>query len=181
MKKSLITLALGLVAAFAVSAQEETAPTNVWRVNFLNPGVEYEMPVRNKSTISANVGIGYGASHPNLTPYASGWLYMIAPYIDLQYKYLYNLQRRAQKGKNTEYNSSNYIGLRMLSRGKALKSNFTRTRDFDVALGPVWGLQRAYGKFHLLFSAGPIYYADMAGKSGFFPVMLELNLGFNLN
>lgn len=181
MKKTLVALALVLFTVASVSAQEETAPTNVWRVNFLNPGVEYELPVMKNSTISANVGVGYGASHPNLTPYASGWLYMLAPYVDLQCKYLYNIQRRAQNGKNTEYNSANYIGLRMLSRGKALKSNFTRTRDFDVALGPVWGLQRAYGKFHLLFSAGPIYYADMAGNSGFFPVMLELNLGFNLN
>lgn len=180
MKKNLFVFAVAVLCALTAVGQDDTKVTDVWRVNFLNPGVEYEMALTHKTTFSANVGVGYGASHPNLTPYASGWLYMIAPYVDVQYKYLYNRKRRNDREKNIAFNSGNYLGARMLSRGKAFKSNFTRTRDFDLAMGPIWGLQRAYGKFHLLFSVGPVYYTDLDGNSGIFPVMLELNLGFNV-
>ncbi|MGO2357605.1 MAG: hypothetical protein ACTH6G_04770 [Mesonia sp.] len=47
-------------------------------------------------------------------------------------------------------------------------------------MGPTWGIQRSYGKFHLLFDVGTIYYFDTKGNGNWFPIMIQLNLGFNL-
>ena len=148
------------------------------RINAINPGIEYETPFFNQSTFSINSGIGYGGSHPNLTTYASGWLYLIAPFADIHYRNYYNLEKRLNKGKSIHYNAGNFWGLRMLTRGKALSSNFTRTSNYDFAVGPTCGLQRSFGKMNLLFDVGFVYYFDTKGNNGFVPT-LELNVGYN--
>ncbi len=58
--------------------------------------------------------------------------------------------------------------------------NIIRKDDIDFAFGPTWGIQRAYGNLHLLFDVGPVYYFDTKGNSGFFPIALQLNIGFDL-
>lgn len=169
-----------LFSLHVFSQQIEKNTNKVLRVNFLNPGLEYEIPVLKKSTIAFNLGVGYGASYPELTIYASGWLYMLSPFLDLHYKCYYNLDKRASKGKNICCNSGNFWGLRVLARGEAIKSNFIRTSDYDFSIEPTWGLQRSFGKMNLLFDLGVNYYFDAKGNSGFSP-MLELNIGYNID
>lgn len=181
MKKLFITL-LGILFFMTCYSQEKEKTTEkILRLNFINPGIEIEWPVFNKSTIATNLGIGYGGSFPNLTyTSGSGWLYMIAPFIDIEYRKIYNQEKRFEKGKNIEYNSGNFWGLRFLTRGKEIKSNVNRTDDIDFSVGPIWGIQRNYGKINLLFDFGPVYYFDTKGNSGIFPIVAQLNIGFNL-
>ncbi len=94
---------------------------------------------------------------------------------------MYSRNYMASKGKSLLYNSGNYWGMRLLTNFKEIESqNIIRKDDIDFAFGPTWGLQRAYNNFHFLFDLGPVYYFDTKGNSGFFPVMLQLNLGYNL-
>lgn len=154
---------------------------NVWRINFLNPGVEYELATGDNSTLSTGVGIGYGGSYPHTSSGGSGFLYSINPFVDIQHKWFYNFEARKSKNLNIDNNSGNFVSARLLTRGHTISSNFSRTSDFDFAIGPTWGIQRSYGKgFHLLFDVGPIYYFDTKGNGHFFPIMLQLNLGFDL-
>lgn len=61
-----------------------------------------------------------------------------------------------------------------------MAENITRTSDFDFAIGPTWGIQRRYSKkFHLLFDIGPQYYFDTEGNGNFWPIMIQLDLGFD--
>ena len=93
----------------------------------------------------------------------------------------YNFEKRKAKNRSTENNSGNFVSFRFLTRGNTIESNFIRSSNFDFAFGPTWGIQRKYGKnFHLLFDIGPHYYFDTNGNGGFFPIMFQLNLGFNL-
>lgn len=179
MRKKTFLLISALVIICNHSFSQESVKTNkVLRINAINPGIEYEAPLFNQSTFVVNIGVGYGDSNPNLTTYASGWLYMIAPFSDIHYRNYYNLEKRLNKGKSIHYNAGNFWGLRMLTRGKALSSNFTRTSDYDFAAGPTWGLQRSFGKINLLFDVGFVYYFDTKGNDGFAPT-LELNIGYN--
>jgi hypothetical protein len=179
MKKKIVLLLTALFVFFNYSFSQDTIITNkVLRVNVINPGAEYEAPFFNQSTLSINLGIGYGGSHPNLTTYASGWLYLIAPFADIHYRNYYNLEERFNRGKSIQYNAGNFWGLRMLTRGKTLSSNFSRTSNYDFAVGPTWGLQRSFGKFNLLFDVGFVYYFDTKGNDGVVPT-LELNIGYN--
>ena len=179
-----IVFILGLVACMNVFGQEtENNLQKTFRINMINPGVEYELPISKKSTIAVNPGIGIHGSYLNLDydNINSGITYYISPFMDLSYKYIYNQEKRASKGKNINYNSGNYWGLRLLTNFKEFESkNILRKDDISFEFGPTWGIQRAYGKMHLLFDVGSVYYFDTKGNNGFFPIMLQLNLGFNV-
>lgn len=163
-------------------AQEKTdvSTEKVWRINFLNPAIELELPTGDYSTFSSALGIGYGGGYPDLTSADNGFIYIIAPFADLQQKWFYNLNKRSRKNRNTENNSGNFVSLRFITRGNSIADNVTRTSNFDFAIGPTWGIQRKYGKnFHLLFDVGPQYYFDTNGNGNIWPIMLQLNLGFD--
>lgn len=183
MKKCILIFLSGLFTILTYAQENtEVGTGKVWRINFLNPGVELEIPTGQYSTFSTGLGIGYGGGYPDLTyTVGSGYIYIISPFLDVQEKWFYNLNKRASKNRTTENNSGNFISLRLITRGNSIAENVHRTSDFDFAIGPTWGIQRKYGKnFHLLFDFGPQYYFDTIGNGNIWPLMLQLNLGFDL-
>jgi len=179
--KKILLLICSLFVVSVFSQEQQTH--RVWRVNFLSPGVEYEMPTGNNSTLSIGAGIGYSGSYPHssASDVDTGLVYAINPFLDVQHKWFYNFDKRKTKGLNITNNSANFVSARILTRGKTLFGDDVVTDNLDFAVGPTWGIQRKYGKnFHLLFDMGPIYYFDVNGGHGFFPLMLQLNLGFDL-
>ncbi|MCG8581407.1 MAG: hypothetical protein MI866_15900 [Bacteroidales bacterium] len=180
MKKALLLFSIFI--CLSVTGQENNQKlTNTLRVNILNPGIELEMPMSTKSTLSINPGIGIHGSNKNLNNTSSGVTYFISPFIDLAYKKIYNRSKRESKGKTVNYNSGNYWGIRLLTSFKEIESkNIYRKDDISFEFGPNWGIQRSYNRMHLLFDVGPAYYFDTKGNSGFFPLMVQLNIGFNV-
>ena len=155
---------------------------NIWRVNFLNPSLEHELALGEKMVVSAGLGVGYGGSYRELEiGSANGFVYIISPFLDLQFKRFYNRAKRLSEDRDIGHNSGNYVSMRGIVRGGSLAENVKRKDNIDVAIGPTWGLQRAYGKFHFLFDIGPQYYFDTRGNGGFFPLMVQINLGLNLS
>lgn len=148
---------LFVLVSFNVFGQE--APQDlqtILRANILSPGVECELPVSDRTTLTANTGVGVSGSYLNLSYTNSGITYFVAPFLDLSYKLFYNRDSRLTKGKNVAFNSGNYWSLRLLTNFKEIAShNIIRKDNIDFAFGPTWGLQRSYGKFHLLFDVGP--------------------------
>ncbi len=182
MRKSLLPLVFGLISSLNYAQETNEVETEkIWRINFLNPAVELEIPTGQYSTFSSGLGIGYGGGYPDLTSSGTGFIYIISPFVDLQQKWFYNLSKRNRKNRNTEHNSGNFVSFRLISRGFPIAQNVGRTSDFDFAFGPTWGIQRKYGSsFHLLFDVGPQYYMDAVGNGNLWPIMLQLNLGFDL-
>lgn len=181
MRKVVILFFISL--SLSITAQNsDIGLETVLRLNIISPGVEFEMPLSKKSTISLNGGIGLNSTYLHLEDVVvkPGPEYFIAPFIDIAYKKIYNREKRVSKGKNTEYNSGNFWGIRLLSNLKGLYAyNIGGYDNIDFEVGPVWGIQRAYGKFHLLFSTGMVYYFDTRGNGGFFPITVQLNIGYN--
>jgi len=182
MKKKLFTLTFVLITVLNYAQDNaEIRTEKVWRVNFLNPAIELEVPTRKYSTFSSSLGIGYGGGYPDLTNTKNGFIYIISSFADFQQKWFYNLNKRNEKNKSVVNNTGNFISLRFIARGNSIAENINRTSDFDFAFGPTWGIQRKYGKnFHLLFDLGPQYYFDTNGNGNIWPIMLQLNLGFDL-
>ncbi|OBQ54601.1 hypothetical protein JJL45_14360 [Tamlana sp. s12] len=182
MKKGLFVLVFGLLTTLNYAQEKNNIGTEkIWRVNFLNPAIELEIPTGQFSTFSSALGIGYGGGYPDLTYGGSGWIYIISPFADFQHKWFYNRNKRNLKNRTTENNSGNFVSLRFITRGNSIVENVNRTSNFDFAFGPTWGIQRKYGKnFHLLFDVGPQYYFDTNGNGNIFPIMFQLNLGFDL-
>jgi len=182
MKKLFIFGVFSLFTMTIIAQNDKSYITEkVWRINILNPAVELELPTGNNSTFSSALGIGYGGGYPDLTSGGNGFIYIISPFLDLQQKWFYNFDKRNNKGKTVDNNSGNFISIRFITKGNSIADNVTRTSDIDFAFGPTWGIQRKYGKnFHLLFDVGPQYYFDTNGNGNIWPIMFQLNLGFDL-
>lgn len=169
------------IHAFSQTSDETPKTSNQLRINFINPAVEIEQTIGNKSTVSAGIGVGYGGGYPDLTIGGSGFINIVTPFLDVQYKRFTNLKKRNARGKATANNSGNFLSIRLLTRGASISENVERTSDYDFAIGPTWGLQRTLGeKIHLLFDLGPVYYFDTNGTGNVFPLILQLNIGYNL-
>ena len=171
-----------LIIGLNCYGQNETSELQtIFRVNALSPGIELELPLNQVSSLSINSGIGISGSYKNLSYTNSGITYFISPFMDLSYKKFYNIDKRLGKNKNILGNSGNYWGIRLLSNFKEFKSeNIIRKDNIDFAFGPTWGIQRAFSNFHFLFDVGSVYYFDTKGNSGFFPIMIQLNIGYDL-
>jgi len=183
MKKSIFLIYF--LFSFTVFAQEkftDVRTEKVFRINFINPGAELELPTGARTTFSAGIGAGYNGSYPDLSiKKESGFLYIIAPFLDLQQKWYYNFDKRINKGKSIVNNSGNFLSLRFLTRGPSIEENVVRSTEYDFAISPTWGIQRSINeKIHLLFDVGPMYYFDGEGRGNFFPIMLQLNIGLDL-
>jgi len=93
-----LILLTGIIVFYFSSYSQEVksiTTTNVCRINLINPGIDYEVKVLQKSTLSINLGVGYGVSYKELTTSASGWLYMYSPFFRFAVETL--LQFRKQK------------------------------------------------------------------------------------
>lgn len=148
------------------------------RLNVLNPGIAWESPLGQNTTLELNAGIGYNYSYPELnTMYGeSGFQGIIAPFVDVQGRSYYNLGKR----EGNDHKGGNFLALRYLYYGPRIAGNVRPNENYTMAVGPTWGLKREYGRWTLLSSVGPIYYFDLTGSGGFWPINLELNFGYRL-
>ena len=74
--------------------QVPSVTTNLWKVNLILPGVEYERALGNFSTININpyVDLGYSSN------FVLGDAWLVQPSLDVQLRRYYNLLRRSAKG-----------------------------------------------------------------------------------
>lgn len=180
MRKAFLIL-LGLIITNQSFGQEsEYKKQNILRINFINPGIEYEHSISEKSKLSANAGFGVSMSYPDLTTVQPSHAFFMSTFFDLHYKNIYNFNKRKSNNKNVEFNVGDFIGLKLNGRGKNVNSKISRTGNVDFSLGPTWGIQRNFERVNLLFNLGPLYYFDMKGNGGFYPIMFEINIGYNI-
>lgn len=103
--------------------------------------------------------------------------FFIDPAVTLQYRYYYNLGKRSNDGKNTLFNSANYLApLYSLSYSKmpmpgiyssapGLLPNRYSFRDMEITanrrplhfLGALWGITRTFDRFYIDANIGPVY------------------------
>ncbi|MFW6327278.1 MAG: hypothetical protein ACOC2F_03115, partial [Bacteroidota bacterium] len=70
-------------------------------------------------------------------------------------------------------------GLRLLTRGNTFADyNMYRPGNYDVAIAPVWGLQRLGDFIHSLFDVG-IGYSFDSDRSGMV-MLVQMSVGINL-
>ncbi|MCF6296820.1 MAG: hypothetical protein L3J08_02370 [Flavobacteriaceae bacterium] len=184
MKYFIITLTIYFFSynCYAQTENSIEETKNNFVINILNPSLDYEWAIGKKSILSTGIGIGLSGAYRGLTlSNKNEFTYIITPFIDIQYKYIYNRNKRVDKGKSISFNSGNFLSFRAISRGNSISGSIERTDSIDFAIGPTWGIQRSYGKFRLLFDIGPQYYFDTLGNAGFFPFMIQVNLGFNIS
>lgn len=123
------------------SFSQDLSTNNQFSLNILAPSAEYELAVSPGSTIDMNLGVGF-AYHRSTY---SGEAYGFYPGFEAQYRYYYNFEKRADKGKKTSENSANYIaGVGSITGGDPIIGDLEYSSSYGGFIGPAWGLQRVY-------------------------------------
>ena len=178
--KTIIILFFYTLSSFS-QENKDISLQNLFKLNFINPGVGYDLAISNSTLFSTDVGISYSGAFDKITLIENnGFQYVIAPVVNMQYKYFYNRYKRKQKDKAIDFNSGNYFSLRIQGRGTSIAENLTRTDDIDFLIGPTWGFQRSFSKFYYLIDFGPTYYFDTIGNGGVFPINVQIKFGLNI-
>ncbi len=186
-KSLLVLIIFGFsVEVFAQKTATETPSLlekKIFRLNVLSPGVGLELRTGKFSSLSFSTGVTYNGSVNGMNVRRksgpTGWNYSFEPFLNIEQKFFYNLQKRSNQGKNTSFNSGNFIALRSLTLGKPIEGNLIRQSDIDFMFLASWGFQRSYNRIHFLFDTGPLFVFDAKGNSGFFPIFFRINLGYN--
>lgn len=142
----LLTFLLGFTYfSFGQSTATETKLLSLTKVDlgFQGIGFTYEQRLSNKVTVDLSAGAGGG--YDIAEGYLNYKLELRKPafYFSVTPKYFYNRNSRSLQGKNTLFNSGNYIGLR-------LKYVTPNDRQTDLTRNSIltnihWGIQRAIG------------------------------------
>lgn len=141
MKKAIT--AIFLLSTIFLSAQNSTVGVEkqLFKVNLLlTPGLEYEVGVSKNSTLDFRLGTGLAYVKVN-----DDEDYGVFLNFEGAYRYYYNFEKRASKGKNTSGNSGNYVALTtFLASGDPIIGDLESDTDYIGQVGPVWGFQRTY-------------------------------------
>lgn len=164
-----------LLTIFQINAQNSPEVSkNLFSINFLMPSLELETKLTYNSTLDLNLGTGFALMSGDSY---GGTYFGFFPNFMAQYRHYYNFNRRLEKNKNISNNSGNYFAFHSaIYGGKSFIGNLDSNADYSIELGPVWGLQRVYGKsFKLDLNLGLGYSFNDIGESAFGPL-----IGFKL-
>ena len=164
MRKSI--LAILVLCTFLVSAQtQKNVEIGQFKINFINPGLEYEFGVGPDQTIDFGIVLQFGANSDG---------YAFFPAINGQYRYYYNFKRRLERDKRTRGNSANYLAASgTLFLEEVIVGNLDSGDGYFGFVGPVYGIQRTYRKgfnFNLEFGVG-YYFDNFLDDDGFGPTV----------
>lgn len=165
------------ILPFSLTAQNNPEVSkSIFSVNFLIPSVELETRISEKTTLDLSGGIGFGLSAGTME---DGTEIGLFPVFSTQYRYYYNLEKRARKSKKVSQNSGNYVAAAgEIMGGKPIFGDLEYLNDYSALVGAVWGLQRYYNSgFKLDLNLGAGYGFNDLGDSYISPVV-GLKLGW---
>lgn len=126
---------------FLKSYSQERTTQNLFSLNLLSPSAEIEIAISPISTLDLNAGFGFAYHNSSYSEESYGFY----PGLEAQYRYYYNFEKRADKGRKTSENSANYVaGVASITSGKPIVGNLEYAEEFGGFVGPAWGLQRVY-------------------------------------
>ncbi len=167
MEKKLFFSLNFLLLVITLNAQEVSkVKDNLFRINILNPGLTFEKAVGRKETLclDANLSLTY------TTSVATG--IAKTPFVRLQFREYYNLNRRIAKNKNILNNSGNYIALNNSYYFKTINDNDFIYIDDGFNIGTTWGMQRTYKSgLNINFNTGLGYNFSTRRKQFFHPII----------
>lgn len=118
----------------------------LFKIDFLTPGFQYEKALSDNSTLQIGVYQAFAGSFfdwDNLR-YLNNWFSIayldieFLPKIELAYRYYYNLSKRKSRCKNFTNNSAQYVSPKLM----ATYSSQAWDNNNTASLGCVWGIQK---------------------------------------
>ena len=173
MKKIIV---LGFVLFSFIAKAQEVEKVSVEKnlngvqLGLLNTSFQYETQLDRKITLLTEIGLmfGYSTREFNNAAIKDQTTTIVAPYVTLEPRWYYGLDRRAKLGRNTKHNSSNYVGL--TTSYASAKTPLIKNGNFDIVSAvyiiPRFGIRRVFAKnFNYEFSSGVGYQYNVFSKN----------------
>lgn len=172
--KNLLVIVLLVSFSVSIYAQKsKNVEKNQFKINLINPGVEYEVGIGTNQTINLGLGLQFAASGGG-----GEFYYAFLPAINGQYRYFYNMERRLDKGKRIDGNTGNYLAASAtIFTSDVIIGNVESGSGAAGFIGPVYGIQRTYSKgfnYTMEFGLGLYFASDEnfeAVETGFGPTV----------
>lgn len=190
MKKIIITLSIILLVNYT-KAQEVSVAKKMFgiEVGLIKADLFYEIKLDRKLTLRAEIGTELNSYNYKINDGESITETLIPPYLILEPRFYYGLDRRTRLKRNTANNSSNYISLKtgyFDSKNAFYNSNSNINMVPAAILVPSFGFRRSFAKnfsYEFAFGIGLQYniydksegcncdrvtdYEDIQGKIGY--------------
>lgn len=171
-------LLFAFIFPFIVFSQEKQNSFFSIQTGFLGVWVNNETTIKDSFVLKSEIGLDTGLFGGNeITNF------VLYPNISLQPKYYYSFKKRNEKGLNTNFNSGNFIGLKL----KYNPNWFTISNVDNISIAenisiiPKWGIKRNYFKHLAIELGGGVGYRKYLIKqsnSGEVAVDLLLRIGY---
>lgn len=156
MKKLLLPIVFILFGK-AYSQTNDRVEPSMLKINFIEPGIEYEIGVTKRTTLKVGLQTSFLLKAQNDKNEIA-----LFPRIEGQYRYYYNLNRRLKKEKNISNNSGNYFSLMVFYQFKDAIIGDLKNLSNTFFVGPLYGMQRTYKSgFNWGFDVGVGYTTDL--------------------
>ncbi|MDD3738172.1 MAG: hypothetical protein PHP31_02620 [Lentimicrobiaceae bacterium] len=150
-----------------ISAQS-TESYNTFRISPLGLSYAYEMKMKQKSTLIYELGASIGYLKNNEVNFH------VTPYVNIEPRYYYNIDKRNLKNKKTMLNSANYISTSFIATYSQMSKD---DKSLNIGILPKWGLRRPISNvFFYGADVGGLFYYDFYDKDNKFRVSPYLNV-----
>jgi hypothetical protein len=165
--KNLVVLVLVFISVFAKAQEVKEGQKvsveknlNSMQLGLLSLSFQNESRLERKTTLRSEIGFSTGNSTVNHSDGTKETSFLIFPYINVEPRWYYSIDRRSRLEKKTANNSSNYVSL--LTTFYSSRTTLVNTKDFEaapfIAIIPEYGFRRSVGKhFFSECSAGVGY------------------------
>ncbi len=164
---------LGFVLiSFLAKAQEQVSVEknlNSVQLGLLSLSYQNEMRLERKTTLRSEIGLVSGTSIKEYPDGQKEKSFLIVPFVNVEPRWYYGLDRRSRLKRNTKNNSSNFVSL--LTSFVSSGTTLVNTKDFEaapfVSIVPEFGIRRTSpsGHFFSEYSAGFGYQHNFFNKS----------------
>ena len=170
--KNFTILGFLLISLIAKSQEVEQVSAeknlNSIQVGLFSLSYQNETRLDRKITLRSEIGLITGTSTIEYSEEEKETSFLIVPFVNVEPRWYYGLDRRNRLNKITKNNSSNYISL--LSTFVLSEMALVNTKDFDappfISIIPEYGIRRSAGKhFYSECSTGIGYRHNFLNKS----------------
>jgi hypothetical protein len=200
MKRIVLGLFLSTLTLQAQQSQDTIPKASVEKslrgvqLGLVSANFQYEFKLERKLTLRTEIGaeLIYNTRtyyDPTIREVSSQ---LTVPYITLEPRWYYGIDRRIRKGKNIKNNSSNYVGLKtsFLSARTPITSNDKYEVASAINVIPNFAIRRSFAKhFNYEFAFGieykrlvlfPKEYSSCVNcNNGFTNIFLQARIGYN--
>jgi len=178
MKLKITLLAITMLIAPKIMAQNESVEKSIWGVQIGTFGIWAHNESRLSNTITLRTELGFDAGF-SIYDDSSDNTYIMAPVLTLEPRWYYNIKKRNNKGKKTLNNSANFIALKTSYRPDwfTISNEDNASIPNQISIVPYWAIKRNLGK-HFTYETGfgIGYYWDLDSPNRFSGITAELHL-----